>query len=434
MINKATTRVNRPFYGWTSLAGASLQQITGGAYIFTFGIFLPVICSDLGWDRASLSLAVALGTLCFGLPGPLIGITIAKYGPRIHVILGNALVALGLAGMFFVKETWHVYLLYCLMGIGAGAGFFLAGSVVANNWFEKRRPLAMSIVAAALGIGGFLFPPLTSALITSFNWRVTFLILAAIVLIFGVIVSGVVLVRNKPEDLGQFPDGEKPVNTDKPHNDPKGLPVNTGAVANWTTRQAMRNPIMWLIVGFCAANLFGFGVMMTHQAAHLQDLGFNPITAAMTLSVVSALNVVGMLGVGILALKIKIRYLACASLALELISMVIILNTSNLGLIYVYAGLFGLGSGALATIETTIIAAYFGRVNFSKILGMVVPILMVIEAAGPIIAGLLYVSTGNYQITFIIIAILTLLGLIMAFLARPPALPGKQRALDRKSI
>lgn len=414
---------SRVFYGWIALAGAMLTAFTaGGAYLYSFGVFLPVMCNEMDWSRAVVSVGLSLGLLAFGLPSPLFGLLIARFGPRINMVWGNMLAVLALAGMYFVQEVWHVYVLYSVMGFGAGLGGYIACTTIANNWFIKKRPLAMGIFASAAALGGFAFPPLATVLISAYEWRISWLVLSGIVFIVSVLISSLILVRDRPEDMGLVPDGIS--------GEPMGESISVEyssdsgqGFTGWETKQAMRVPTTWIIAAFAAANYFALGTMVAHQVAHVQDLGFSPVAAALTMSLVSGMGIVGRLGCGVLALRFNIRYLAVVGFIIQLIAVGILISTRNLGLIYVYAALFGISNGSIITTMPTIIGEYYGRAHYAQILGVIFAISIAVESAAPAVAGIVYDNTTSYTVAFGIVAAFSLVGLICVLLARQPNLP-----------
>ena len=198
---------SRIFYGWFALAGVMLILfIVGGAFANSFAVLLPIITGEFEWSRGAVALALSLGILAFGIPSPLFGILVDRLGPRFTIILGNSLAALGLAGVYLIQEVWHLYLLYILTGLGGGFGGYIACTTVANNWFIRKRSLAFGFFTASAGLGGFVFPPMTTALIDTVGWRDAWLVLTGLILIVPVFIGGVILIRNKPEDMGLLPD------------------------------------------------------------------------------------------------------------------------------------------------------------------------------------------------------------------------------------
>ena len=119
---------SRIFYGWFALAGVAIVIfIVGGAFVHSFGPLLPELelISEYDWGRAEIALALTLGILAFGLPSPLFGILVNKYGPRYTIIVGNAIAALGLAGVYLAQEVWHLYFFYIVTGLGGGFGGYI---------------------------------------------------------------------------------------------------------------------------------------------------------------------------------------------------------------------------------------------------------------------------------------------------------------------
>lgn len=410
---------NKRFYGWFAVSGAAFSGlIAAGCFIYSYGVFLPVMSDELGWSRAVVASGLSLGLLCFLLPSPLVGMSIAKFGPRIHLILGNLALGLCLAGMSQVHEVWQVFLLYSLAGLFGGFGGYVTTTTVANNWFVKKRSVAMGIIQACINLGGLIFVPVITLLISSIGWRTSWLVLGGINIIFAGIISGLVLTRNRPEDMGQIPDGE-PVNQAIELLPKGGRSEGTPESARWTLKLALRQRATWLIAAFGMAGAFVWGTLVAHQIAYLEGLGFSPLIAAVTLSVFSGATIIGNLGFGVLALRFNMRYLATASFIIQLIGLCILLTTRNLALIYLSAVLCGISSGLIITALPTFIGAYYGRANFSKIFGVIFAVGSVFQAAAPTVAGVIYDAAGTYIPAFTILAVLSVIGLICAYLARP---------------
>jgi MFS family permease len=422
-----TLRVTSPkkgiFYGWFALSGVMLVAfVMGGALIYSYGVLLPVLCNEFGWNRGEVALGLTLGIMAFGLPSPLWGILVARFGPRVNMIIGHILAALGFAGMYLVQEIWHIYLLYILIGLGAGLGGYIANAAVASNWFVKKRSLAMGMFLGSSGVGGFIFPPFVTLLISAMGWRMSWLILAGIVFVVCSLISSYVLVRDRPEDMGQVPDGIYDESFEAAGNE-EYLSETGGGQVSWRVGQALRLPATWLIVVFIVANGFALGAMNAHQVAYVQDVGYSAMIAATTMSLLSIFHIIGGLGFGTLALRFNIRYLTIAFFAVKLIALSILLTTKNLTLIYVYAALMGLSNGALITTLPVFVGEYYGQANYAQILGVLFTFQIVSQAVGPTIAGVIYDATTAYTMAFLLILILNLAGLICVYMLRKPKIP-----------
>jgi sugar phosphate permease len=418
--NSATTPGRKGFYGWYALGGTMLVTLVSiGAFLISFGVFLPIMCEDLGWSRASLSLGITLGQACNGLPSPLWGYLVARYKPRAIMIAGTILLATGLAGMSLVQELWHVYIFYGVAGAGAGLSGIVPTSTLANNWFNKKRSLALSLIISSGCLGGFIFPPLTTAVTTAFGWRWAWLGLSAIVLLLATFVGSIILARNKPEDMGQVPDG-KPLSSLAQQTDEAEYLQSIGKSSDWRLKDVLRTPTFWLMGGYVICYAIALGTINTHQVSYMQDIGYSPMVAATTLSVVSGAAICGSLGFGTLALKYNIRYLASAGFILQMAAMVILLTTRNLPLIYLYTILFGISNGVLLASLPTFIGTYYGQKCYPLVVGTISPFQVLAQAGAASVAGYIYDVNGDYTLAFATVTGMSLVGLICAFSAKPP--------------
>ncbi len=410
----------RVFYGWFALGGVMLVIfVVGGAFVHSFGVLLPVISSEFDWSRAVVAGALAAGIMAFGLPSPLYGVLVGRLGPRVTIIFGNLLAALGIAGIYLVQEVWHNYLLYILIGLGGGFGGYISCTTVANNWFIKKRSLALGIFIASAGLGGFVFPPLTTSLIEAIGWRETWLVLAGMIILLAVVIGGVILVRNKPEDMGLLPDG-MPADAFSEMEVAESQAATEEESAGWSIKQVLKRPTAWLIGGFSAANTFTMGTMVTHQIAYLQDINFSPMTAATTLSFMSIFSIMGSLVFGALAMRFKVRYMASVAFGIQMMGLIILLTTRELGLIYVYAAFQGVSNGALTTAMPTFVGAYYRRDRYSQVMGVVLPFQVCSNAIAATVAGAIFDATGSYTPAFATAVVFSLAGLIFVYMARRP--------------
>jgi MFS family permease len=407
------------FYGWFALAGVMLIVFTmGGSFVNSFGVFLPVMSGDLGWGRGTVALAMSIGIVAFGLPSPLFGMLVVRFGARNTMIWGNALAGLALAGIYFIQEPWHFYLLYIMIGLGAGFGGYIACTTVITAWFRKRRSLALGLFAACGGLSGFVFPPVVTTLIEAIGWRLTWVATGGAVMTLGVLLGGVLLVRDRPEDKGTKVDGIPLGFADEPM--PESVPVARNGPGGGRITVIMKERTVWTIAIFVAANAFVIGTMNAHQVAYLEDVGYLPLVAASVVSVASAMSVIGSIMLGALALRLNVKYLGTAGFISLAGAVTVLLTTHELGLIYVYAMLLGLGNGTLLATMPTILALHYHGARYSQSLGIVLPFQVCVQAIGALTAGFIYDAAQSYQPAFLAAATAVVIGFIFISITRVP--------------
>ena len=131
----------------------------------------------------------------------------------------------------------------------------------------------------------------------------------------------------------------------------------------------------------------------------------------------------GRLAFGVLGSRYHVRHLVVAFYCTQLAALSILLTAPSLFMTYAYAVLFGISYGALVVALPTFIGAYYGRIHYAQILGLIFPLAIIAEAAGPLIAGAINDAMGTYIPAFAIITGFSTVGLICAILAHPPKPP-----------
>lgn len=416
-----TSEEQRSFYGWKVLAVvSSMYFVMSGALLYSFSVFLPFLCDAFDWSREFVSWAQTLAIIMIGLTGPLAGMFIARYGARRAIVVGNILSASCFILMGFLSSSWQMFFAYgILFGLGASLGGMLPVTTVANNWFVKKRSLALSFIFTAGGIGALVLVNLTMEMINRLGWRNTYLMIGGITLLLLVIVPGL-LVKNKPEDLGQVPDG-------KEGQDQKVSEIHAKRVystpVDFTPKEAIRTPALWLLTAFAAAHMFGLQGILQHQVAFLMDIGLSSSAAAFAMSMFGGISIVGRLGIGFLGLKYHIRPLAIGTMLLLIAGMSLAVFTKTMLMVFFYTTLLGIGMGSSLVAVMNLYPVYFGKTHYPKIYGYMKPFITIVSSLGSPLAGRIRDITGNYTLAWEISVGALIIGLALLFLAKPPVHP-----------
>ena len=412
---------DKGFYGWTNLGTAAVIGVVATFYMISFSYFLPYLVDDFGWTYGTASLAASISMIAMGLCGPIAGIFIFKYGARRAMVLGNSVGFLGFLLVYFHAHLWQLYVGYgLLMGVAAGLGGMLATTTVINNWFVKKRRLALSLLLGSGGVVGIFMGRALIALIETFGWRYTALILSCLILLLAVILPAI-FIRNKPEDLGQVPDGPDSEIKDKREIVPPKAAYKTPV--HFTAKEAMRTRCLWLLVAYFCLNMVAMGAIMTHQIAYLLDIGIPAAMAGIALGVMSGFMAFSQLSLGFVGRRFSMHAFAIFGETLKLVGLVILILTNSLPFVFLYMIFLGLGFGFGMVAIMNIFPDYFGAKYYPKIMGTVRLFWTFVGAVGAPLAGHIRDVSGTYLPAFQGAVVVTALGLICLVFATAPVHP-----------
>jgi len=415
---------NQTFYGWRLLSVLWIVVFVNLAFpIYGSSVVNPVMRDALNLDRGTLGFIFSLFTIMSGLPGPLVAICVNRFGVRFTLILGSLLVVAGSILMAtVVSRGWQAVIAFgIIIAVGVGAGGIIAAQAGLANWFFRRRALALAILSSATAVGGFLAPVLLDQIIESAsgNWRMAWWFVAGISFIAGIV--ALAFVKEKPEDLGQLPDGGAPgIQKDKN----KSVRQWWGAVhittEKWSYREAITGSAFWLLMVSQMGMSFGYTVFIAHGKLHLQDLGHSSNAAAWAISMMALAGLVAKGICGALGDRIDPRYLWAAFVGIFGVGQLLLVQAGTPALMFAVSACVGLGFGGGVVCLAAVISNYFGTKAFASLAGLAIAVNTAMGSITPSLAGWLYDNGHGYQGVFYTIAVWCAIGSIILFFMRPP--------------
>ncbi len=422
------------FYGWVNLGVMFVFNIVVFCFVLNaFGFCLPYWVKEFGWSRAAISGAQTLCLVLTGLVAPMAGFFLMKHGARKAMVLGNILTAAGLLFTAFQTHLWQLYLWSgVLIGVGMSFGGMLAMMTVTNNWFIMKRSVAMSISMASMGLNIVLGPFLMS-LIDEIGWRRSYIFVAGLTFIFCVVVPGL-LVKNKPEDIGQVPDGPVSKKAEGGNSRAGVYKHLYKTPVDFTAREALKTRTLWLLTLYGTLQFFCINALMPHQVAFLYDLGISSTTAARAVGILTAVMSISSLGIGFLGLRINMRYLATASVVIGMMGFGTILAAKSLSMVILYCVILGVGFGIQGIAMGNLFPDYFGRSEFPKIMGFTTPLTTIGSSLGGPIAGFIRDTTGSYIGAFELCLGLMVVCFVCIVFAKPPLHPSLKGRVQAEKL
>ncbi len=377
-----TVRTVESRYAWLRLYTSLLLSTIAGVGMWAVVVALPAVQADFGVARAAASFPYALTMLGFGAGSIITGRLSDRFGIMVPLFASSVSLATGFIAASFAPGIGAFALAQgALIGFGTAASFspLLAHM---SQWFDRRRGIAVAIVASGSYAAGALWPPVVQHFIETSGWRATY---------FGVgVFCAVTLI---PLCL-MF-------RTPAP-------PAGGVSVAGAARRRRVEPPLdvdgrtlQWLLViaGICCC--VAMSMPQVHLVAYCADLGYGPARGAQMLSVMLAFGVVSRIAFGVLSDRIGgLRTLLTGSV-LQGVALLLFLPFDGLTSLYVVSALFGLFQGGIVPAYAIIIRDYFPAREAGTRVSLVITATLVGMALGGWMSGAIFDLTGSYRAAFV---------------------------------
>lgn len=389
--------------------------LSGPAQTYGVSAFVDPMLTDLGWSRSLFATAYSAGTLASAGALLLVGRQIDRWGSR--VVLSVSAVGFGLALLLMSVAGGGASLLlgFALLRTCGSGVLTLAARTLIPNWFVRRRGRAFSLLGLASMLSLAAVPPAHEALIGAVGWRDAWRIDALV--IFCVLLPIVALVvRDRPEAVGQLADGERPA----AGPDPSIQEPDHGL----TVRQALRTPAFWGLIGASAVPSLVVTGLAFNQVAIFTSRGLPGTLAATTFTIESAVALPTTLLAGWLVDRYPVRYTLAAGQVCLAVAMVWLLNANAPLPALLYAAARGASGGFWMVAADVAWPAYFGRRHLGGIRSVGFAVGVVGAALGPIPFALAYDLGGGYEAAIIGLLALPVVATALVLRTRPPSREG----------
>lgn len=409
----------RVFYGW-AIVWTGFVASFGMVPMFgpVLGVFFEPIQEELGWSRATMAFAFTLGSMTSSVATFAFGRVLDKYGARAIVVIAGIVITLAMLGISFMQEPWQFWILF---GLGRGSalgGIQIGVGISIANWFIRRRPRAVAIRQSGLRAGQAIFPMLIVAILAFTGWREAWRILAVLTGLL-IIIPGAIFLRRSPEDLGLYPDGEKPA--DASSAAPRGFGRDIRDIS-WTLKEARRTRAFWMIVTFVSVDRFALGAINLHMVISFQDKGLSAVQAVSILSLFAATSALTGVPWGFVFEKLHIRFGAMLISFLLLLSMGVLMIADTYPMAILFGLVFGFAVGGSSLVETLLWSDFFGRRHMGEIRAFTAPFRL-LSPVGPTVAGYIFDQTGSYRVAYSIFGGVFFVMLLAMSFATPPVKP-----------
>ncbi len=397
------------FYGYIIISASTSILVIMHGISSTYGVFFNSMQSSLSADRTAIAGASSLSFLLGGIFSLPIGKLTDKFGPKIVMGASGLLFGTGFFLMSRITSMVQLYLFYALIiGISGSSGNVTLLSTAAK-WFTKRRGLMTSIVKVGTGAGMFIGPLAASWLILSYGWRNAYLILG--IVSFITIFALAQLLRSDPAQMSLHPYGKYDAN---------GTLTESVEGIQLSLRDAMRTRQFWVI---CAAYFMAWYATQSiwiHIVAYATDGGIAATQAAVIVSIIGLVSIVGRLVMGAAGDRLGNKRALIICFILLAVALSSLQLAKGLSMLYLFAIIYGFAHGGLFAIMSPLVAEFFGTKSHGTILGMTLFLSQTGGALGPVVTARIFDLSHSYQLAFIILLAVSIGALIMSTLFIKP--------------
>lgn len=417
----------RYFPGWIMVGiAAAAQYMSAPGQSYSVAALKDPMRETLNVSETNFSLAYGFATLISAAMVPLFGRLLDRLGARVMLPLIAAGLGVACLQMSRTESLADLYFGFSFVRtLGQGA-LFLVSIWIVGEWFERKRGIATAIAGMGGGLSVMTIPLINNQLIEWYGWETTWIILAAAVS-GSLVLPGLLLLRDRPEDLGLHPDGladDEELTTSEDEeaeaNAATAGPSITSMEDSWTVHDAIRDVTFWKLLAVPATSgLVGTGLVF-HQVALFAQHGLSAGQALGLLAFQATFATLMSFPAGYATDRIPSRYLLAAAMAMLAAATVLVTVLPWTWMALVYALLMGLHGSILRSTATVVWINYYGRAHQGAVRGVAWAVMILGAAIGPLPLAFSIDLLNSYTPALAGFLILPLMAGVAVWTAVPP--------------
>jgi len=363
-------------YSWFRMSISLALAAIGGIGLWAAVVTLPVIEKEFAVDRSWASFPYTMTMIGFAVGGVLAGKLADRFGIMVPMIGGSIMLGLGfiLAGLAPNYWTFVVAQAGIIGLLGVATTF---GPLVADIslWFQKRRGIAVAIVASGNYLAGTVWPPILTRMVEAFGWRTSFIAIGIACIVLMLPLSLLLRPRASIEER------------------------SSAAVVKSESTGTPFLQFMLVLAGLACC--VAMSMPQVHIIAYCGDLGYGVEAGAKMLSLMLGFGVASRLASGLIADKIGGVGTLIIGSVLQCLALILYLPFDGLASLYLVSALFGLSQGGIVPSYALIVRDNFPAREAGTRISMVLTATVLGMALGGWISGEIFDMTGSYQLAFL---------------------------------
>jgi MFS family permease len=414
-------------YGWVVVGATFLTMLVTAGAMGAPGVLIKPLEDEFGWSTSSISSALAIRLVLFGLMGPFAAAFMNRFGLRPVIVFALITIGVGFIGSLFMTEIWQLLVLWgVVVGFGTGLTAMVLAATVSTRWFNKQRGLVVGMLSASSATGQLVFLPLMAELTQRYGWRSTVVFVCGLLVLAALFV--LTLMRDRPADLNLPIYGETTI-TPAPQAGVGLLTLLTSPLI--ILREVSKTSTFWILFAtFFICGLSTNGLIQTHFVTLCGDYGIVPVAAASVLAVMGIFDFFGTIGSGWLSDRFDNRWLLFWYYGLRGLSLLFLpfSHFTFYGL-SIFAVFYGLDWIATVPPTVKIAADRFGPEKAGLVFGWIFAGHQLGAATAAFGAGLSRTELQSYLPAFFVAGAFCILAAILAITLSKSGLTNKSPAV-----
>lgn len=418
-------RAKAGFYGWWIVATAFVTfGLSVGIPYYNLPFFYDYFGKTHGWELKQITLGFPLAALLTIWVGPLL---IPRLSPRKLIIAGTGLTALSFFGFSVMSGSLPIYfLLYFIYTVGYIFSGPIPHQILVSQWFQLKRGRAMGIVYVGVGLFGALGSYLVKTVTDRYGFQTALVAVGG--LMFLAWPLALFILRDKPAEIGQYPDGSLTPGADSKQ-------------AAHSFAHLLRSRSFWLLLIGSICSIGSIGSINMHMKFVFRDAGFTDqkalnATWATASELILFSSIAGRISIGFLADMFSKKRVMTATYFIVAATILLLLYVSpdRPASLYVFAVVFGFSMGADYMLIPLMAAEQFGLNTLARAMAIILPVNTIGQTWCPYLVSALRERYGNYMGPMTVVFAIAMLGaLAIALLPRLAASPANPKSEGRSA-
>lgn len=328
-------------------------------------------------------------------------------------ILLDAVLGFGVLA-FATSIPAYVVAMVAISICGSVGALACAPSIIAM-WFPRTKGFWLGITTIGIPLAGVVTVPSVMFLKNSIGFRNTLLLIAALLLVIGIVNAFVV--RDTPQSVGLHPDN-------KPYTEEEREKMRAAAAARaakgdnygWNIKSMLTNRNLILIIIAVGCFATSTNAYLTQAVPYLVERGFDPNLAASIFGLSSILGIIASFISGVLDQKFGVKAASIGYGVWLFVGFLLLtcLPTNTVAVIIACAMILA-SSGALANLSSSMYITCYGEA-FLAINRMAMGANYIFRAFGPAFVAWGLTVLGSYQASFAMFtAVIAVATVVMCF-------------------